>query len=369
MKKIIITVISAFFLLFSWSAVPVKAEGSLPLADSVPAKKCIGLPTHHQLIKFPAKIKSVDRLLSLDTKDKKILLVVKESDNKVALWSYAGGKFTQVLKPKQSVNPVEAFIHSVGPYLYFEINNPQTFYQSADNGKTWKIVASDKEVFWSMAQGADNFYYGTAWSYNSPDLYISDKNGLNWKPWKNFQQIFPEYNTQYDIFDSRSSLRHLHDLVMYKNNILVGTGDMARFTFLSQDNGINWKEVWNEGFTAHLLMPNNKVLLGGDRAQNEAVIYDFGTQATTTAWSAKKFGWSGYVYSLLAKDNKYFLASHIENGIKLKYGVMGSCDGLNWQPLWELKSTAGLVHNAVYLADGPGKIIYLSLDGKFYQLY
>ena len=333
------------------------------------AKKCLGLPSHRQLIKFPAKIKTIDRILTTNTKNKELLMVVREADNKIALWKYADKKFTQVFKPASSVDNTQAFIYSVGPYFYFEINPPENFYRSSDNGATWQFMPANKEMFWGMAKDNDGIYYGSAWSYNSPVLYISYSNGLDWYPWLDFQKIFPEYAVPDKGDHPPFQLRHLHDLAISDGNILVGTGDVARFTFLSQDKGTSWKKVWDEGFTAHLFLPDNKIILAGDKPNVDSVVYDFGTQATSTSWSPKKFGWSGYVYSLLAKNNKYFLASHLENGVKLKYGVMGSCDGYNWQAVWGLNSARGQIYNSVFLADGPGKIIYLSMNGKLYQLY
>lgn len=332
------------------------------------SKPCSGLAMIIKSIALPKAIKSVGRLATINnTTEKKVLLVVKETDNKIALWNYVNNKFVRVLKPQNTKDEIDGFIHSIGPYLYFDINNPRTFYRSADNGKTWEIILPTKETFWSMALGENGLYYGTAWSWDSPWLYVSDENGKNWEVWKDFKKIFPEYTEQYDN-NGRSYLRHLHDVAIHGNNMLVGTGDLARFTLLSQDGGVSWKKIWNEGFTAHLFLPNDRILLAGDKPSSPMAIYNFKTKKTSIAWSPSNIGWSGYIYSLLEKDNKYYLASHIENGVQLKYGVMGSCDGLNWRVIWELQPNKSPDYNTAFLADGPGKIIYLSLNGKLYQL-
>lgn len=320
-------------------------------------------------IALPSEIAKIDRIKYFSPNEQ-LLIVAEESDGNRALWGYdKERKFSRLIKIDHKY--YDGFVHlDAKDNIYFETHTPHFLYRSEDGGQEWERVTSPKEVFWSMTDRGDGTLYGAAWSFNSPHIYKSQDQGRTWEIWKDFHQIFPDEAVQYDANDERFKIRHLHDIVYYNQNLLVGIGDVTRWTLLSKDEGETWEEIWHEGFTAHLLIPKeDKILLGSDIDGDYGVaLYDFTTGETQQMWSPLPCGWSGYIYSMLKKNNKYYMAIHNENSNGLKYGIIMSADGKKWQPILELTPTKVHPNTSLYLAHGPGNAIYVSLNGELYLI-
>ena len=317
-------------------------------------------------IKLPEEIKKIDRIKYLNIKDK-LLLIVQENDNKRALWSYSDNGFKRLIKiPHELFN---AFVHiDLKNNIYFESDNPHFFYRSDDYGKNWERILSPKEIFWSIFDTGEEIY-GGAWSFNSPDLYKSRDQGKIWEKWINFHEVFPEEAIQYNKEDERFKIRHLHDVLFYKENIILGLGDVTRLTVLSNDNGKSWKKIWDEGFVSHILIPKeDRVLLSSDIDGDFGIVsYSFENGDIKNVWNPSDYNWSGYIYSMLEKDNKYYASAQVENKNAKKYGIIFSPDGDNWRSILEITPEADTLYTRVFLSDGPQNKIYLSLNGKLYM--
>lgn len=158
------------------------------------------------------------------------------SDRITGVWSYTPKTgFENLLQIERKFHNGFLFASPNGD-IYFSINNPKRTYRSTDQGKSWKKV--NNVIFWGMVF-RNNKVYGTFWSSNKPILFRSKDNGKNWNVWKNFSKIFPEQRETYDYNNSQnwSKLRHLHDIVALEDRIILGTGDMTRWTLETTDHG------------------------------------------------------------------------------------------------------------------------------------
>lgn len=299
-----------------------------------------------------------------------VLLVAAEEENQLSVWSFQGGRLARLLSVAKEVGS-QAHLYLDGQdNFYFEANRPYAFHRSADGGQTWQAIShGDQALLWSMADAGGGQLYATAWLVNKPLLYRSLDQGLTWQTWLDFNQFLPEAARRENDEYPFNRLRHLHDVAVYRDKILVGTGDVARWTLLSEDNGASWQAVWNEGFTAHTFGPaEGQLILGGDRADRYGLaFYDFNKiDQAENIWDQSRVGWSAYVYSLLVQAGRYYAGVHNENGNGLNYGVLMSCDGRDWSPLLEFSQEAGAPDTSVYLAESELPGFFLSLNGELY---
>lgn len=299
---------------------------------------------------------------------KQLLIVGEEKDSNRALWSFdQNNKYNRLIKLDKP------FYHGFVDFdsnnnIYFRTNNPNLLYRSENYGKTWDLISDTLSPFWAITEDQKDNLYATAWSYNSPHIYKSEDKGKTWNIWRDFHEIFPEEAKHYRKEDERYKLRHLHDIIYYNNSLIVGTGDITRWTLLSENDGKTWNKIWNDGFTSHVLIPSkNIILLGGDKDGGFGIaVYNFNTQKTKRVWNPLDCGWSGFVHSMIEKNNKYYAAVQSENYNGLKYGVLMSQDGMEWRSILELTTDKNINSTFLSIAQGPQNIIYLSLNGDLY---
>jgi hypothetical protein len=322
-------------------------------------------------IKLPEEIKKVGRLTYFETNEK-LLLVVEEKDGNRALWSFDNKKtFERLVKMNEPLSNGFVDVDS-NDNIFFRTDAPHYLLRSETFGKTWESVGlKGMDTFWGIAESEKGVLYGSAWSEsdNSPYLYKSVDKGKTWKLWKDFWQVFPDKAVLYDANDQRRKLRHLHDVVVYQDIFVLGTGDVGGQTLVSQDDGQTWKEILDNGFTSHILLSQEgKVLLGGDSPRGHGInLYDFETGKTQKVWSPLDCGWSGYLFDMLEKQNVYYATAQIENYSGQKYGVLISTDVFHWQPLFEVTADPKLFHIPIFISSGPSDFVYLSLDGELFS--
>ncbi|MBI2436828.1 MAG: hypothetical protein HYV41_03760 [Candidatus Magasanikbacteria bacterium] len=327
-------------------------------------------------IDLPQEIQSIYKI-EYNTYSQKLLMVAKQSDSSYGLWSYDTNNknFEQLFHTDGIFSDAHVFVMDNG-VLYFNTGNPARLYRSNDNGKTWKTVTENIGIFWSMAQQGDTVY-GTLWSHNEPFLYRSIDNGLTWNLWKNFAEIFPEYAVPYSDTDNRNKLRHLHDIVVYNNALFVGAGDVWRPTLLSEDNGDTWRQIWDDGFTSHILdIDKNMLILGGDMAHDRGIaVYNLNEISNTsstvqTVWRPEDAGeaWQGYIFSMVKLNGEYYAGVHTETlrGKQTqKYGILNSKDGYKWEKFVEFETDTALT--SLHLATD-GEDIFVSYNEELFLL-
>jgi hypothetical protein len=270
--------------------------------------------------------------------------------------------------------PGEIRIESDGSgVMYVMHDNPARVYRTDNAFKTWFTVLENKGMFWQMASDGKGNVYGALHGYNEAILYRSPDNGFSWEPWLDFQKLFPEYAVQYDPADPRFMLRHLHGVVYNELNdtLLVGTGDIARYTLESKDGGATWKKVWYEGFTAAAVMKGgNRYLLCPDKLRGPGLaVYDIKAGTSKEVWDPKSYNYAGYCYSIANADGIYYAAFHTEANevadVVPKSGIIVSPDGETWYPFLEWDPLGHHARTNIWLATAPGRI-YASVNGMLY---
>ncbi|PIR93411.1 hypothetical protein COT99_00820 [Candidatus Falkowbacteria bacterium CG10_big_fil_rev_8_21_14_0_10_43_10] len=317
-------------------------------------------------IKLPDDIAKIDRIEYFEA-DKKLLLIAQEADGQRALWSYQQNKFKRLIKIKHIF--FNGFIEADSKNnIYFMTNEPNFIYKSSDYGKSWRLVQGDPPPFWGIADAGGGIMYGSAWTFNSPIIYKSYDQGDSWQVWKNFSKIFPQEAIKYATGDERFKIRHLHDIAYRDNSLIVGTGDITRQTVLSDDNGDNWRQIWNEGFTSYVFAPaENSIFFGSDKNGGYGIAgYSFNTKKTNRVWNPLICDWSGYIYSMIEKNGRYYAAVHNENSNSLKYGILMSEDRQNWRPILEIMPDKQEFQSDAFIAGGLDDIIYVSLNDFLY---
>lgn len=361
MKKIIdlSRIILALMMIGCFFVQPVSASG---------VNKCTPAQTPAlTAITLSSTISRVERI-AYDAQLQKLFFVAALTDGRRSLWSLtADGKAKQLIVRDEPL--YHGFVH-IGEHheIYFETDNPLLLYKSIDGGATFKLLNVDKEIFWNMAEDENGAMYGSAWSLSSPAIFKSNDRGETWRTWANFSALYPNEAVTYSPNDQRFKMRHLHDIIYTNGQLIVGTGDIARWTFLSKDRGMSWKKIWNEGLTSHLLIPEqNIMLMGADKDGGWGIAaYNFDTEKTTRVWNPLACGWAGYIYSIVKVGDAFYAGVHTENNTKLVYGILKSEDGKNWRPFLS-KKTPNLKNTSLYLANGPEHTGYVSLNGQLYS--
>ncbi len=257
--------------------------------------------------------------------------------------------------------------------VYVQMDNPCSLYRSGDGLKSWHLVSRDACMFWSMADDGKGNVYATIHNWNEATLWRSPDDGFSWERWKDFQQLFPEYAVTYAENDDRMKLRHLHDVLydQQSGTLVVGTGDVARYAFASQDDGQTWMRIWDEGFTSHVAMSGgDRFLLGPDQLHNHGIgLYDVKKGTTKEVWNPRPYGYAGYVYSMANVDGIYYAAVHTEanevDSIVPKFGIITSPDGLRWYRFLEWGPLGNHARTDIWITPAPG-IIYASINGSLY---
>lgn len=257
--------------------------------------------------------------------------------------------------------------------MYVLHDNPTRVYRTADAFKTWHTVIENQELFWQIAHDGRKTVYGSLHGYNSAWLYRSPDDGFSWEPWIDFQKVLPADAVQYDPNDPRLRLRHLHGVIYNDKSdlLLVGTGDVARYTLESRDDGRTWKKVWDEGFTAWVQMSGgNRYLLCPDRLRGPGIaLYDIWAGTVKEVWNPKPYNYAGYCYSIINVDAIYYAAFHTEANeveeVVPKSGIIVSPDGEAWYPFLEWDPLSRHARTNIWLAAAPGRV-YASLNGALY---
>ncbi|MBI4457952.1 hypothetical protein HY633_03240 [Candidatus Uhrbacteria bacterium] len=302
-----------------------------------------------------------------------LYMAVIEPDDMRSIWRLPeNGKPVRVFAANQQRGEIRIMGDGKG-VMYVQFNNPSRMYRTGDAFKTWHLVREGADMFWQIADDGKGNVYGTLHSFNQPILYRSPDDGFSWEPWIDFQKIFPEYAVQYAPDDQRFKLRHLHGVLYNDKNdqLIVGTGDIARFTFASSDGGNSWRKVWDEGFTAATAMSGgNRYLLCPDRLRAAGIaIYDLWADTTTDVFRPAKYNFAGYCYSIINDNGIYYAAFHTEANetvsVVPKSGIVVSPDGVNWYPFLEWEPTTNHARTNIWLASAPARI-YASLNAALY---
>ncbi len=342
--------------------------GYLPPAS----KNLSGASLGRQRVPLPDTIGDVHQLY-YDTSLLTLFMAVTEPDGQRSIWKLPeNGKAERVFTASGGSGVIGIMADSQG-VIYVQHDHPDRLYRSDDGLKTWRLVLRDYGTFWSIADDGKGNVYGTTHDWNRAVLYRSPNDGYDWEPWIDFQQLFPQYAKTYRDGDDRFLLRHLHGVIYdtHKGQIIVGTGDVARFAFMSPDEGKTWKKVWDEGFTASVAMSGgSRWLLGPDQLHGHGLaIYDAETQTTKEVWNPIPYNYAGYAYSLLNVNGIYYAAFHTEanevDAVVPKFGVIASPDGQTWYPFLEWGPLGSHARTDVYLAAAP-TYIYASLNGALY---
>ncbi|MEA3249042.1 MAG: hypothetical protein U9Q03_01645 [Patescibacteria group bacterium] len=272
-------------------------------------------------------------------------------------------------------DPGETFLQADSKgVLYAGFAHPGYLFRSDDLGDTWEWVADDiGETFWSIADDGEGTLWGALHAYNEAILYRSTDDGHSWEKWVDFHEVYPQYAVRYDENDRRFKLRHLHDVAYQDGKLFVGVGDFTRMTLMSEDGGVTWREVWNEGFTAHVpLVDGSGLLLGPDRLQARGLaLYRFGEDGATEVWNPAPYDYAGYTYSMLELGGMYFAGFHIETtpveGFHGKTGIIVSPDGRKWYPFLELDPVSNWARTDIFMAPHDQWSGYVTLNGALYM--
>lgn len=283
------------------------------------------------------------------------------------------GKAERVFAANMSPGEIRIFGDSKG-VMYIQYNNPSRMVRTHDQFATWHEVLTDFGMFWQMADDGNKTVWGALHGYNRAVLYRSQDDGFSWEPWIDFQEVFPEFAVQYDEDDPRYRLRHLHGVIYNEKTgeLIVGTGDVARYSFVSKDNGRTWEKLWDEGFTAWTAMSGgSRYLLGPDKLQGPGVVlYDAWEGTLKEVWNPGEYGYAGYTYSMVNVDGIYYIAFHTESNevedVLLKFGVIVSPDGEIWYPFLEWGPLGNQARTDIFLAPSPGAV-YASVNGALYS--
>ncbi len=344
----------------------VAASSSTPIPPPEPSRSEITL----QRVEGIANVGKIFRLF-YHKPTKALFMAVLEDDGLRSIWkrSEDGGTKRVFLANRL---PGDMFILGMhNGDLFIEQTNPTRIYRSTDHGETWNLVLRDEGVFWQIVGKDDKNLYGTLWEYNTANLYQSKDGGASWDVWKDFQKLFPEYAARYASTDDRFKLRHLHAVLIQDKTIYVGTGDNARFTFASSDQGEHWNKVWDEGFTSAVVSADGKkILFGPDKLKTHGIaLYDIKNKTVKETWRPSSFDYAGYTYSMIRVGDVYYVAIHTEANevttYQPKYGLLASPDGKEWYALMEYGPVSNTLGSTMYLAEGKG-MIFVSIDGKLF---
>lgn len=362
--------------------------GKEPLEETAPAKKPAVQPTEPyvppssdgltpgklgtQRVPGTAGIGDVYQLY-FDYPSFALFMAVIEPDGLRSVWRVdQHGKVERVFVANQQPGEIRIFGTSRG-VLYVQYNNPSGMVRTSDGFKTWHDVQGNYGMFWQMADDGKDTVWATLHDYNTAILYKSPDKGFSWEPWIDFQELYPEFAVQYAQDDPRFKLRHLHSIIFNDKTqeLIVGTGDVARFTVSTRDDGKTWEKIWDEGFTAWAPMSGgSRYLLGPDKLSGPGLaIYDAWERTTKEVWRPADYGYAGYTYSIANVDGIYYAAFHTEaNEVAEKtplFGIIVSPDGETWYPFLQYGPLGNHARTDIWLVSSPGAL-YASINGALY---
>jgi hypothetical protein len=301
----------------------------------------------------------------------RLFMAVVEPDGMRAIWRLdPDGAWHQAIALNRLAGDFTVTGDSRGR-LYAQFENPGRLYRSEDGGDSWRPVLSDVDMFWSMADDGAGTVYGSVHAQNAAVLYRSTDDGFTWARWKDFQALFPEEAVTYADGDGRYRLRHLHGVAYADGKLLVGVGDVKRATYMSLDGGANWREIWDEGFTAAVSSPyGTKLLLGPDTLRRFGLYaFDLVRLEGHEVWSPIPHGYAGYTYSMAESGGVYYVAFHTEaneaSEVTPKFGVIVSPDLETWYPFLEYGPLGHHAQTTVYLAPAADRF-FVSVNGSLY---
>lgn len=337
-----------------------------------PAKNLTGSSLGRQRVPLPAVVDDVHQIY-YHTPTLTLFMSVTEPDGRRSIWKLPeDGQAERVLSAGDQVGEISIFGDSKG-VIYFQYDHPARLYRSDDGLKTWRQVLADYGSFWNIADDGRGDVYAGTHDWNRAVLYHSADDGFTWEQLADFQKLFPQYATTYAANDDRFLLRHLHGVIydQHTQQLLVGTGDVARFAFMSPDGGKTWQKVWDEGFTSAIPMSGGfRWLLGPDQLHGHGLaIYDATVRRTVEVWNPIPFNYAGYVYSLLDVNGVYYAAVHTEanevGAVVPKFGIIASPDGYTWYPFLEYGPLTNHARTDIWLASAP-TYVYASVNGALY---
>jgi Na+-transporting methylmalonyl-CoA/oxaloacetate decarboxylase gamma subunit len=347
-----------------------KHTSTVPLPELMPTTELTGGSIGNQRVSAMEAVGDVYRL-AWHEPTKTLFMTVTEKDRMRAIWKLGqDGTAKRVMEFNRLDGDFNVSVLKSGTLLA-QFENPGRAYRSADAGETWVPVLYDSAMCWNFTDDGQGTVYGGVHAVNAAVLLRSLDDGVTWEEWKNFQTLFPEEAVTYAAGDARFKLRHLHDVTLIGNRILVGVGDVFRATFLSEDGGATWKKIWYEGFTAHAADAyESKVVFAPDTLRRNGVgLFDTVTGAMRETWRPGDFGYSGYSYSVLNKNGVFYVAFHTEanevTAVAPKFGVIASLDGYRWYRFLEYGPFTNTATTMLYLADG-GDRVFLSVNGSLY---
>lgn len=343
---------------------------AVSLPELPPTLDLTGAKLGNQRIAAMDKIGDVYRVAWYDP-SRTLFMAVVERDGMRSIWRLGrDGVPVRVMSFNRHSDDFSVAVDSQG-VLYAQFENPGRLYRSADGGNTFEPVLTDTPMFWNIADDGHGTVYGGVHAINQAILYRSTDDGLTWHQWKDFQQLFPQYATTYAAGDSRYELRHLHSVYVAGNKIFVGTGDVARYTFMSDDDGATWKQVWDEGFTAAASDDyGTRLVFGPDTLRRHGLaVYDSVTGQLQETWKPAPYNYSGYTYSIVQKAGVFYAAFHTETNevttVSPKFGVIVSLDGYRWYPFLEFGPLTNQATTTLFLAAADDRL-YLSVNGSLY---
>lgn len=302
-----------------------------------------------------------------------LFMAVIEPDGLRSIWRVGSdGKVERMFVTGMSESEITIDEDGQGT-MYVQISKPARIYRTDDGFETTQLVLEGHGNFWALSSDGRGTTYGSLHDYNRAVLYRSEDDGMTWSPWVDFQKVFPEYATQYHEDDPRFRMRHLHGVIYSENSgaVLVGTGDVARFTLRSDDGGLTWNKVWDEGFTAAVqLGGGNRYLLCPDSLhKHPLVIYDAWKDTVQTVWNPRDHGYAGYCYSIVRSEQVYYAAFHTEanevDAILPKSGIISSPNGVDWYPFLEWEPLSHHARTNIWLAVAENRV-YASINGRLY---
>ncbi len=345
-------------------------SSSTSLPELSPTRDLTGAKLGQLRIKAVEEMGDVYRLFWHEP-TRSLLMAMVERDGMRAIWRLnSDGAVERVLELDRRPGDFMVTGDSRG-VLYAQFENPGRLYRSGDGGNSWKPVLSGVDMFWQMTDDGQGTIYGAAHAINRAILYRSTDDGFTWEEWIDFHELYPEYAKTYAKDDPRFSLRHLHGVTWVGGKLLVGVGDVTRFTVMSDDGGKTWQKIWDEGYTGSAVAQyGNFVLLGPDTISRFSLaIYDTLTGETSDVWSPSANGYAGYTYSIIEHAGAYYAAFHTEANevgeIVPKFGVIASPDGYTWYPLLEFGPLTNHATTMMFLSSGEDRI-FLSMNGALY---
>ncbi len=302
-----------------------------------------------------------------------LFMAVIEPTGLRAIWKLdQHGAFERVFAVSEAQGEIRLFMTS-GGVMYVQAHGVKGMLRTDDAFATIHQVDGDFGMFWQMTDNGRGTVWGTQHEFNSAVLFRSTDNGLTWEPWVDFHQLLPQEARRYAQGDERFRLRHLHGIIFNDKTqeLVVGTGDVARYALRTRDEGFTWEQIWDEGFTAWAPVPGgSRYVLGPDKLAGPGIVlYDAWADTVRTVWTPWKHGYAGYTYSIISAEGILYAAFHTEaNEVEERtplFGIVVSPDAETWYPFLQWGPLGNHARTDIWLAPSPSAI-YASVNGALY---